>query len=94
MKNQRVNYCGTVITLRPGQQLHHETSEATDEGYSYEAFELEYDVDEGVVFLDSFSGGVDCDGPISRHCRLFWNGEDWTPVAYDQRDLYAEAMGY
>ena len=68
------------FNLHYGQKLTYRFYERTDEGHSWEAFTLRYELaDDGktlVVMNEWGSGGSDCDGPISE-C-----GTAFCPIAY------------
>ena len=61
-----INGSFVKLTLKPGQRLHHRHSEPTDEGWSAESKEWEYDEDWSTVNFVSVSEGQDCDGYLSR----------------------------
>lgn len=64
-----INGSWVKITLRPNQSLSWGKSEPTDEGYSFEHSQWEFD---GSEVIENWSkGGSDCDGPISRDGQSF-----------------------
>jgi hypothetical protein len=95
------------ITIKPGQELSHSTSEQHDEGYSFQAASWRYDG--AHVQRECTGGGKDCDGFISYSydaiCSVDKLHTDWnkySEVYYPtwqntdarQYDQYAEMMNY
>ena len=62
------------LTLRPGQTLSHGYSGPTDEGWSSEHHNYEYDAETLCVTSHCTSDGSDCDGRLTRYydceCRV------------------------
>lgn len=96
-----------MIRLKAGQVLRHYTACNTDEGWSSEKNEWEFD---GRTIVNRWvSDGRDCDGRLTRHgesycsadkVRAGYVDEDgitfpaWEQGASGQRDYSAEAMNY
>lgn len=103
---QYINGSYVKLTLQHGQQLNWSNSEATDEGFSAEAYTWELDGE--VVQMYHTTSGRDCDGRHSSEQDFFcfidelysWIGTDghmmpmWELEDYMNRDYSAEAMGY
>lgn len=96
-----------LIRIKAGQTLHHYTAHATDEGWTSEANEWEFD---GTTLTCRwYTDGVDCDGRLSRSGESSCRVEDvmsghtdedgrtfpaWDRGESSQRDFSAEAAGY
>jgi hypothetical protein len=99
----------TGVRLAPGESRDFVSGGKTDEGWSSEAEVYTYDAENGMITLDAYSDGRDCDGRLSTewHGYCLITGLDarpadeygparpvWQELRKGQRDYAAEAMGY
>jgi len=96
------------LTLRPGEFLSWGRSEPTEEGHRSESIEWHAYSDGSGVAREYYTYERDCDGPWERqgadYCKISrldavatHDGiarPDWQEERSEQRDHYAEAMGY
>ncbi len=96
------------LTLHPGQSLAWEYSRQEDEGYSAGGFQVSLEQKTGLVVLQEWSEGRDCDGRSSwdsvlechvMRLRSVNNGfnkpaPDWKELDSSRRDYSAERAGY
>lgn len=101
MKTFKFNVCwnGSDVRMKisEGQRIVLDRCDDTDEGYESECQEYYYD---GVLVCHHYVSGRDCDGPYSRD-RSYEATElneygypIWKLTESENRDYYAEAMGY
>ena len=110
MKNVRFliywNNAWVKITLKPEQSLSCYTGANDEEGYHSNYMQLKYEYEN--VFLTEESNSIDCDGPHSDFREYVCHVDklssyknyygtmipEWKEISANQRDYYAEAMGY
>ena len=87
-----------VLTLRPGQDLVHDTGGLTEEGFDVTTSRYRYDG--SFLYLDTERSARDCDGPLTQWRELVAkppaSGDfpDWEVVRHVNHDAFAQSMNY
>ncbi len=86
--------CPTMIEMGEGGRIETGGGGPTEEGWH--RFGRVVEMSWGVVTLEEFTDGTDCDGRLSTEHEFIWNPteEKWVLKDRSQRDYSAEAMGY
>jgi len=98
--SEQENWRFLQVTNNPNKIVILEGGGPTDEGYHW--WREQYLLEDGKIFYWRDSESRDCDGPMSRHGE-YWSEiptkkqdfkPEWEELSLEQRDIFAEKMGY